>query len=338
MADSKKKSKAAELAAKNLAQIQKIDPCANKLLDKVPHTALYKFQKDKRSWMKTDIEGTMFVYQRCDRPFFSFLIANRQSPEDFIVPIGPNLQFKSDKKYLFICTQDCSINVLWFYEEDDCARIANLLEKLLEKTKKTETSAESNNTTDSRSQQLLDLIKGGQHNQIKHVSDVETKDFDAGTGYGKSTVTKTSAEGSSNSMPVLLQKLMIQEQPRTVLKEPGTAMLSDELEKDLLKSAKPKNILFQDFANSPSAASLAAFSTRSVHGSEGENEQEIAETESVAPESSFVMGSGTNTPPLNKEQFASALLHLMQTDDQFLCQIHQAYIDAINRRLRLDGN
>lgn len=154
-----------------------------------------------------------------------------------------------------------------------------------------------------------------------------------------------------STMPVLLQKLMVQEQPRSMLKEPGTAMSADELEKDLLKSANPRHQLLQDFVNSPSAISLAAVSTKSIHGSEGDGDCDITEGEILEPlETSFVVGSGTTTPVLNKEQvrhqillqfvfflqFISAIAHLMRTDDEFVTQIHQAYVDALNRRLNLD--
>lgn len=65
---------------------------------------------------------------------------------------------------------------------------------------------------------------------------------------------------------------------------PSSMLNADELEKDLMRTAKPRNcqfqaryqiiydyiqIEFQEFINSPSAASLNALSTRSVHGSEG---------------------------------------------------------------------
>ncbi|KAF1759775.1 hypothetical protein GCK72_016242 [Caenorhabditis remanei] len=121
-------------------------------------------------------------------------------------------------------------------------------------------------------------------------------------------------------------------------KEPGTAMSADELEKDILKTAKPhRNHLLQDFANSPSAISLAAISTRSVHGSEGDQDVDVAEGEVLEPlDTSFVVGSGGQTPVLNKEQFISAIAHLMQNDDEFVAQIHQAYIGALNRRLNID--
>ncbi|CAI5448943.1 unnamed protein product [Caenorhabditis angaria] len=339
--ESKKKitPAAAELAAKNLAQIQKIDPCASQILDKVPHAALYKFNKEKNAWEKTDIDGTMFVYQRVDRPFFSLMIANRQSPQDYIEPITSTLKINNDEQYIFFCKQDGTINGLWCYDPRDTSRIYKLVERLITKINKetkqasaTSSSASvpgptSSAPTDSRSAQLLDLIRGGKHNDIKQTPE---KHLDTPTSSTQKSPTKP-----QEVMPVLLQKLMIQEQPKSALKEPGTAIPSDELEKDLLKTAKPRGNLLQDFVSSPSAVSLAAISTKSVHGSEGE-EEAGSEAEVVEREPGFVVGSGASTPVLNKQQFLLAISHLFQTDDQFVAQVHQAYIDALNRRLRID--
>uniref|UniRef100_A0A0K0DRW9 Uncharacterized protein n=1 Tax=Angiostrongylus cantonensis TaxID=6313 RepID=A0A0K0DRW9_ANGCA len=48
-----------------------------------------------------------------------------------------------------------------------------------------------------------------------------------------------------SEMPVLLQKLMIQEQPKLISKAGSTMLTSEDLEKDLLRSAKPKHTQVQ---------------------------------------------------------------------------------------------
>ncbi|CAB3405836.1 unnamed protein product [Caenorhabditis bovis] len=352
MSDAKKKAVAAELAAKNLAQIQKIDPCASKILDKVAHTALYKFNKEKNQWEKTDIDGTMFIYSRVDRPLYSIMIANRQSPDDYIEPITASLQINVDNNYLFFCKTDGTINGLWFYDQKDTKRIAGLVQKLIEKVEKSQESgspkssaatAQAAQSIDDRSAQLMNLIRGGKHNAIKQPT-TPKKDPPSEFSTPKtlmetptSSISRTSLKPDPTPvLPVLLQKLMVQEQPRNLLKEPGAVVSADELEKDLLKTARPKQTQFADFINSPSAVSLNAFSTKSVHGSEGGDSYDVCSKETNENvEASFVVGSGSNTPPLNKEQFASALIYMFQNDDQFVSQLHQAYVDSLNRRFRL---
>uniref|UniRef100_A0A1I7U939 mRNA_decap_C domain-containing protein n=1 Tax=Caenorhabditis tropicalis TaxID=1561998 RepID=A0A1I7U939_9PELO len=332
MSDTKKKAAAAELAQKNLAQLQKIDIAASKILDKMPFAAIYRFDTGKKEWQPANCEGTLFVYQRADRPYFSFLIANRSDPSDFIEPLTMNHMLRLDGNYIQFHKENSSIQALWFHQADDSLRIFNLLQKLVEKLKastteqaraaKTKVSAPvptaapatpASAPAPAKTIDLIEMIRSAQKPTIS------------------APPTATAPPGPApEQMPPVLQKLM--------LKEPGTAMSADELEKDLLKTAKPhRNHLLQDFANSPSAISLAAISTKSVHGSEGDPDIDVAEGEILEPiDTSFVVGSGQDTPILNKEQFLSAITHLMQSDDEFVSQIHQAYVSALNRRLHLD--
>ncbi|EFO94749.1 CRE-DCAP-1 protein [Caenorhabditis remanei] len=335
MSDPKKKA-AAELAAKNLQQLQKIDIAASKILDKMPFTAIYRIDPVKKEWRNADCEGTLFVYQRADRPYFSFLIANRNDPTDFIEPLTLNHILRLEGNFIYFQKDKSSIQALWFHEATDTQRIYNLLQKLVDKLKASTTeqaraaSAAGGAATKasapvptsapapSKTIDLLQMIKSAQ-SQSNSVNVTPAI-----------TAPVTTPAPAPEQMPALLQKLMF--------KEPGTAMSADELEKDLLKTAKPhRNHLLQDFTNSPSAISLAAISTRSVHGSEGDQDVDVAEGEVLEPlDTSFVVGSGGQTPVLNKEQFISAIAHLMQNDDEFVAQIHQAYIGALNRRLNID--
>lgn len=348
MADGNKKKSNAEVAAKNLQQLQKIDIAASKILDKVAFAAIYRIDPVKKEWMNSNCEGTLFVYQRADRPYFSFLIANRNDPTDFIEPLTLNHVLRLDGNFIYFYKDQTSIQALWCAQTDDTAKVYNLLQKLVDKLKASTTEqarAAANKASPavvppvapsapvatsapapapvsqapsaSKTIDLLQMIKSAQ-NPSKPAASTPT------------TPSISTPAPAPEQMPALLQKLM--------LKDPGTIMSADELEKDLLKTAKPhRNHLLQDFVNSPSAISLAAISTKSVHGSEGEQDVDVAEGEILEPlDASFVVGSGLQTPVLNKEQFISAIAHLMQTDDEFVSQIHQAYISALNRRLNLD--
>ncbi|CAL2029933.1 unnamed protein product [Caenorhabditis brenneri] len=332
MSDAKKKA-AADLAAKNLAQLQKIDIAASKILDKMPFAAIYRIDPVKKEWNNANCEGTLFVYQRADRPYFSFLIANRNDPSDFIEPLTMNHNLRLDGNFIYFHKDNSSIQALWFHEMSDTQRVFNLLQKLVDKLKASTTeqaraaggikapntaaTVSTNPPQTSKSVDILQMIKSAQNpaKENQNSNKIPSVAFPS---------------PAPEQMPAVLQKLM--------LKEPGTAMSADELEKDLLRTAKPhRNYLAQEFTNSPSAVSLAAISTKSVHGSEGEAEADVAEGEVLEPiEPAFVVGSGIQTPVLNKDQFILAMTHLMQTDDEFVAQIHQAYVDALNRRMNLD--
>ncbi|CAJ0603169.1 unnamed protein product [Cylicocyclus nassatus] len=346
------------LTARNLCSIQRIDPCAVAILDKATHAAKYNFDVSAKAWTKTNIEGALFIIQRADKPYYSLIIANRQSLDDMVEPVNPLTKMKLEGHYLFVCKPDNQIYGLWFFSTEDCSRLYSLLKKLQEEIRSGKipappTSEETGTLPQSvappnESNQLLDLLKSTQpassaqgNNRENHFSTMYTSSISQEKTDRDKPKTKDEDMGTTGAgvteMPVLLQKLMIQEQPKLISKVSSSALTSEDLEKDLLRTAKPKHAQFQqEMYGSVSAASLAALSNRSMHGSDGEadaNEVDSVSSRAVGDDSAFTIGSGTTTPPLNKMQFAAALIHLMQTDDQFLSQIHQAYVDAINRRI-----
>ncbi|KAJ1372847.1 hypothetical protein KIN20_035131 [Parelaphostrongylus tenuis] len=275
-----------------------------------------------------------------------------------VEPVNPLTKMNSEGHYLFFCKPDNQIYGLWFFSAEDCARLYNLLKKLQEDiragkipTPPKKDEMNYSNLPESvappcESNQLLELLKSTQPTPSTQGNNREsTTARPTSASLEKSDKEKQKQKdeeigttaATMSEMPVLLQKLMIQEQPKLISKTGSTMLTSEDLEKDLLRSAKPKHTQVQDMLASVSAASLAALSNRSVHGSDGEADpndvESVVSSRVVADDSIFTVGSGSVTPPLNKLQFASALIHLIQTDDHFLTQIHQAYVDAINRRL-----
>ncbi|VDM61311.1 unnamed protein product [Angiostrongylus costaricensis] len=314
------------LTARNLLSIQRIDPCAVAILDKATHAAKYNFDVTAKAWTRTYIEGALFIIQRADKPYFSLIIANRQSLDDMVEPVNPLTKMNSEGHYLFFCKPDNQIYGLWFFSAEDCARLYNLLKKLQEDIKagKIPTPPKKDEMNylpesvapPSESNQLLELLKSTQptssaqsnhrENLTRPTSATLEKSDKERFKQKEEEVRETAAPVSE--MPVLLQKLMIQEQPKLISKAASTMLTSEDLEKDLLRSAKPKHTQVQDMLTSTSAASLAALSNRSVHGSDGEADpNDVDSTVSsrvVADDSIFTVGSGSTTPPLNKLQNA----------------------------------
>ncbi|EYB91941.1 hypothetical protein Y032_0200g1699 [Ancylostoma ceylanicum] len=94
------------LTARNLCSIQRIDPCAVAILDKATHAAKYNFDVATKSWTKTNIEGALFIIQRADKPYYSLIIANRQSLDDMVEPVNPLTKMNLEGHYLFFCKPD----------------------------------------------------------------------------------------------------------------------------------------------------------------------------------------------------------------------------------------
>jgi hypothetical protein len=66
------------------------------------HVALFDFDCEGKKWVKSDVEGPLFVYRRVDEPQYSMLIANRNSRKDFIEPISEKLEINYSPPYIFI--------------------------------------------------------------------------------------------------------------------------------------------------------------------------------------------------------------------------------------------
>ena len=65
--------------------------------------ALYKYVNNE--WDKTDIEGSMFVYERKCDPKYGFLILNRRSATNWIQPIASDIDTQIQPPFLLYKTK-----------------------------------------------------------------------------------------------------------------------------------------------------------------------------------------------------------------------------------------
>ncbi|KAH7694568.1 Dcp1-like decapping family protein, partial [Aphelenchoides avenae] len=121
-------SKAAEI---NLKSVQRIDREALSIISQATHVALYRFDMATSEWRKDEVEGPLFVYRRSAEPYYSFLIANRQSPQDFILYVTSELALKDQPPYIFLYRPNGLINGLWFSRDTDGKRFYDLINKLI---------------------------------------------------------------------------------------------------------------------------------------------------------------------------------------------------------------
>jgi hypothetical protein len=66
----------------NLTSLKRRDPYIIRVLDTASQVALYLFNPQDDAWAKTEIEGTLFVYERSAAPFHGFTISNRKMPKN----------------------------------------------------------------------------------------------------------------------------------------------------------------------------------------------------------------------------------------------------------------
>ncbi|KAL6088559.1 hypothetical protein STEG23_030553, partial [Scotinomys teguina] len=79
---------------------------------------------------KTDVEGTLFVYTRSASPKHGFTIMNRLSMENRTEPITKDLDFQLQDPFLLYRNATLSIYGIWFYDKEECQRIAKLMKNL----------------------------------------------------------------------------------------------------------------------------------------------------------------------------------------------------------------
>ncbi|XP_015981648.2 mRNA-decapping enzyme 1B [Rousettus aegyptiacus] len=114
----------------SLAALQHHDPYINRIVDVASQVALYTFGHRANEWEKTDVEGTLFVYTRSASPKHGFTIMNRLSMENRTEPITKDLDFQLQDPFLLYRNARLSIYGIWFYDKEECQRIAELMKNL----------------------------------------------------------------------------------------------------------------------------------------------------------------------------------------------------------------
>lgn len=121
----------------NVAALKRVDPYVKDILETATHVALYTFNAETSEWEKTDVEGALFVYSRSGEPFNSFLIMNRLNTKNQVEPVTRGLDLQLHEPFLLYRNSKCDIHGIWFYDKDECVRIAAMLNKLVKDSENT---------------------------------------------------------------------------------------------------------------------------------------------------------------------------------------------------------
>uniref|UniRef100_A0A5F5PSZ6 5'-(N(7)-methylguanosine 5'-triphospho)-[mRNA] hydrolase n=1 Tax=Equus caballus TaxID=9796 RepID=A0A5F5PSZ6_HORSE len=111
----------------SLAALKQHDPYITSIADLTGQVALYTFCPKANQWEKTDIEGTLFVYRRSASPYHGFTIVNRLNMHNLVEPVNKDLEFQLHEPFLLYRNASLSIYSIWFYDKNDCHRIAKLM-------------------------------------------------------------------------------------------------------------------------------------------------------------------------------------------------------------------
>ncbi|XP_029317626.1 mRNA-decapping enzyme 1B [Cottoperca gobio] len=114
----------------SLAALQRQDPYINDIVDVASQVALYTYNNRSNEWEKTEVEGTLFIYTRLASPRHGFTIMNRLSMENLTEPITKDLDFQLQHPFLLYRNARLVIHGIWFYDKEDCQRIAQRMKIL----------------------------------------------------------------------------------------------------------------------------------------------------------------------------------------------------------------
>ncbi|XP_040263701.1 mRNA-decapping enzyme 1A [Bufo bufo] len=116
----------------SLAALRRNDPYISTIIDVSGQVALYSFSAKANEWEKTDMEGTLFVYTRSASPRHGFTIMNRLNMNNLVEPINKDLEFQLHEPFLLYRNSSLSIYSIWFYDMNDCQRIARLMTQVVQ--------------------------------------------------------------------------------------------------------------------------------------------------------------------------------------------------------------
>ncbi|KAM9324453.1 mRNA-decapping enzyme 1A [Gastrophryne carolinensis] len=116
----------------SLAALRRGDPYISGIVDVTGQVALYSFSAKANEWEKTNIEGTLFVYTRSAAPHHGFTIMNRLNMQNLVEPINKDLEFQLHEPFLLYRNSSLSIYSIWFYDKNDCQRIAKLMAQVVQ--------------------------------------------------------------------------------------------------------------------------------------------------------------------------------------------------------------
>ncbi|CAL1569038.1 unnamed protein product [Knipowitschia caucasica] len=114
----------------SLAALKRQDPYINDIVDVASQVALYTYNNRANEWEKTEVEGTLFIYTRLASPRHGFTIMNRLSMENLTEPITKDLDFQLQDPFLLYRNARLMIHGIWFYDKEDCQRIAQRMKFL----------------------------------------------------------------------------------------------------------------------------------------------------------------------------------------------------------------
>ncbi|KAJ6668365.1 hypothetical protein lerEdw1_015742 [Lerista edwardsae] len=191
----------------SLAALKQNDPYITSIADVTGQVALYSFSPKANEWEKTDIEGTLFVYKRSASPYHGFTIVNRLNMHNLVEPVNKDLEFQLHEPFLLYRNANLSIYSIWFYDKNDCHRIAKLMAKVVQEeaqrsqqlSQDRKSPNRTNGCNENRSIDILEMLSKAKVEYERN----QKSDISCGTQQGVNAVKTENTEISEHGLSTL---------------------------------------------------------------------------------------------------------------------------------------
>ena len=119
----------------NLRLLQRLDSTVLDIVASATHVGLYEFQQTAKAWEKKNVEGSLFLVKKTEAPRFQLQLLNRNSTDNWTLPVLPKMLVQNQDPYLILRFQneqgDSVIQGIWFYNGQERDSIASVLTKAI---------------------------------------------------------------------------------------------------------------------------------------------------------------------------------------------------------------
>ncbi|NWX15450.1 DCP1A enzyme, partial [Aegotheles bennettii] len=153
---------------------------------------------------------------RSASPYHGFTIVNRLNMHNLVEPVNKDLEFQLHEPFLLYRNASLSIYSIWFYDKDDCHRIAKLMAKVVEQeaqrsqqvSQDRKSPSRTNGCNENRPIDILEMLSKAkdeyERNQISDLSIISSSGMQQNANPPKPESTEPSEQKTS---------LQVQEQP-----------------------------------------------------------------------------------------------------------------------------
>ncbi|NXG36644.1 DCP1A enzyme, partial [Dromaius novaehollandiae] len=149
---------------------------------------------------------------RSASPYHGFTIVNRLNMHNLVEPVNKDLEFQLHEPFLLYRNASLSIYSIWFYDKNDCHRIAKLMAKVVEQEAQRsqqvchdrKSPSRTNGCSENRPIDILEMLSKAkdeyERNQISDLSIVSSSGIQQNANPSKPESTETSEQATSLQM------------------------------------------------------------------------------------------------------------------------------------------